>query len=261
MPSWDPKDYSQNARAQAIWADELMNLLDLRGDEAILDIGSGDGRVTASIADRVPSGMVVGLDASAQMVGHARAEYGQSRTNLEFVLGDMQAIPFAHAFDRVFSNAALHWAPDQSKVVAGVARALVPGGRAILQMGGAGNAGPVLDVLKGLLASEPWDSYFPAWEDRYSFPDDCTYAALLERAALEPVEVSLLPRTMLQQGAEGLAGWIRTTWLLYTESVPTNLREVFVQAIVHRYLALHPPDDGGMVSVPMVRLQVVAVRR
>ncbi len=261
MPRWDPRDYAQNARAQAIWADELATLLDLDGDEALLDLGSGDGRVTASIADHVPGGRVVGLDASAEMVRHARAEYGQSHSNLEFVLGDMQSIPFLNAFDRVFSNAALHWAPDQSKVVAGIAHALVPGGRAILQMGGAGNAAPVLDVLEDMLASGPWNTFFPQWEERYRFLDDQGYTRLLEGSGLEPVEVSLLPRTMVQQGADGFAGWIRTTWLLYTESVPLPLRETFIQEIVERYLALHPPDAGGRVSVPMVRLQVVAGRR
>lgn len=260
MPRWDPRDYSQNARAQAIWADELARLLKLCGDEAVLDLGSGDGRVTASIADRVPIGHVVGLDASEQMVRYARIEHGLSRSNLGFVLGDMQAIPFLNAFDRIFSNAAIHWAPDQSQVVAGIARALVPGGRAVLQMGGAGNAAPILRVLEGLIVSDPWAPFFSDRKERYRFLDDQVYTRLLEGSGLEPVEVTLLPKTMRQQGAEGLAGWIRTTWLLYTESVPQDLREKFIEAIVDRYLALHPPDAAGIVSVPMVRLQVVAVR-
>jgi len=260
MPCWDPCDYSRNARAQAAWAEELLPLLELAGDESLLDLGSGDGQVTAAIADRVPDGQVVGLDASPAMVAHARAEYGRDRPNLGFVLGDMQAIPFGDGFDRIFSNAALHWAPRQDLVLGGIARALHPGGRAVLQMGGAGNAAPMLHLLDDLLASDRWGRFFPRRGPRYAFPDDRTYRELLEEAGLEPVEVSLRPKTMIQQGRDGLAGWVRTTWLLYTEAVPSEEREEFVDAIVDGYLAGHPADVDGTVRVPMVRLQVVAVR-
>ncbi len=259
MPCWDPQDYGRNARAQATWADEVIPLLELAGDEVLLDLGSGDGRVTAAIAGRIPEGHVVGLDASPAMVIHARAKYGR-RPTLEFVLADMQAIPFRAGFDRIFSNAALHWAPGQGRILNGIARALRPGGRAVLQMGGAGNAAPILRVLEDLIASDRWKPFFPKQGLRYAFLDGKTYRDLLAGAGLEPVEVSMYPKTMVQQGRDGLAGWVRTTWLLYTEDVPVEQRDAFIDAIVDGYLADHPPEPDGTVRVPMVRLQIVAVR-
>lgn len=257
---WDPDDYGRNAPAQTAWAAELLPLLDLSGDEAVLDLGSGDGRVTAALADLVPNGHVVGLDASPAMVAHARRHHGAVRPNLEFVLGDMQAVPFRDRFDRVFSNAALHWAEDLPAVVEGVATALRPRGRTVLQCGGAGNAAPVVAVLDGLIQSPAWAPYFPDTALRYTFPDGRVFRTLLLDAGLVPIEVGLIPKTMVLAGRDGLAGWCRTTWLRYTGSVPEDRRVGFIDALVDGYLARCPPCLNGTVEVPMVRLQAVAER-
>jgi trans-aconitate methyltransferase len=257
---WDPDDYCRNASAQTAWATGLIPLLDLSGNEAVLDLGSGDGRGTAELADLVPGGRVVGLDASPSMVAHARRHHARIRPNLEFVLGDMQAIPFRDRFDRVYSNAALHWASDLVAVTRGIARALRQGGRAVIQCGGAGNAAPMVSVLDALIRSPSWSPYFPDTEFRYTFTDDATFRAQLVMAGLVPVEVRLIPTTMTMAGRDGLAGWIRTTWLRYTGSVPDDRRTAFVEAVVDGLLARHPAGPDGTVEVPMVRLQAVADR-
>ena len=261
MPvTWDPEDYSRNASAQTAWAAGLLPLLALSGDEAILDLGSGDGRVTAALAELVPDGHVVGLDASSSMTAHARLRHAALRPNLEFVLGDMQAIPFRDRFDRVYSNAALHWAHDLAAVARGIARALRHGGRAVVQCGGAGNAAPLIAALDDLIRSPLWEPYFPDTTFRYTFTDDATLRAHLLDAGLDPKEVGLIPTTMTLAGNDGLAGWIRTTWLRYTVSVPRDRQEAFIDALVGAYLARYPPAPDGTVTVPMVRLQAVADR-
>jgi len=261
MPvTWDPDDYGRNASAQTAWAAGLFPLLSLSGDEAVLDLGSGDGRMTAAFADLVPGGYVVGLDASGSMAAYARREFGRSRKNIEFVLGDMQAIPFRDRFDRIYSNAALHWARDLAAVCRGLAHALRRGGRAVVQCGGEGNAAPLIAVLDDLIRSPPWVQYFPDTAFRYTFTDDATFRAYLVAAGLVPVEVRLIPMTMTMAGRDGLAGWIRTTWLRYTGSVPEGRREAFVEALVDGYLARHPPGPAGTIELPMIRLQAVAER-
>lgn len=257
---WDPDDYGRNAAAQTGWATGLLPLLDLSGAEAVLDLGSGDGRVTAALADLVPDGRVVGLDASPAMVAHARRHHAAARPNLEFVLGDMQAVPFRDRFDRVFSSAALHWARDLAAVADGLARALRPCGRAVLQCGGAGNAAPMVAVLDGLIRSPAWAPYFPDTALRYTFPDGAIFRTLLAGGGLAPIEVGLISKTLVLAGRDGLAGWVRTTWLRYTGSVPDDRRAAFVDALVDGYLALYPPGPNGTVEVPMVRLQAVAER-
>ena len=261
MPvTWDPDDYGRNASAQTTWAAGLIPLLALSGNEAILDLGSGDGRVTAGLARQVPAGHVVGLDASPSMTAHARLNHETVQPNLEFVLGDMEAIPFRDRFDRVFSNAALHWACDHAAVAKGIARALRHGGRAVIQCGGTGNAGAMVAVVEDVIRSPTWAPFFPEPTFRYAFTDDATFRAHLEKAGLVPSEVRLIPVTMIVDGREGLAGWVRTTWLRYTGPVPDSRREAFVQALVDDYLARHPPARDGRVEVSMVRLQAVAER-
>jgi trans-aconitate methyltransferase len=94
----------------------------------------------------------------------------------------------------------------------------------------------------------------------YAFFDPDEYRELLERSGLEPVRVELLRKEMAQPGREGLAGWIRTTWLPFTERVPPDLREEFVSAIVERFAEIHPPDEGGVLRLEMKRLEVEARR-
>src|SRR5207249_1363495 len=79
MPQWNPEEYAKHSTAQLAWARELIARLKLRGDESLLDVGSGDGKVTAEIAVALPRGRVVGLDGSSEMAEFARAHYDAGR--------------------------------------------------------------------------------------------------------------------------------------------------------------------------------------
>src|SRR5689334_19838215 len=107
---WDPEDYAKNSAAQLGWARELIARLQLRGDEALLDIGCGDGKVTAELAGAVPRGFVLGVDSSPAFVAYAREHYpATSYPNLAFAHMDARALAHERSFDAIFSNAALHW--------------------------------------------------------------------------------------------------------------------------------------------------------
>ena len=111
---WDPRDYAVNSSSQALWAQELMERVDWRGDEVVLDVGCGDGRLTAELAARVPSGRVLGIDSSAEMVAHAqRTHPSVAYPNLRFARMDAAAIQLPREYDLVFSNAALHWVAER----------------------------------------------------------------------------------------------------------------------------------------------------
>ena len=63
---------------------------------------------------------------------------------------------------------------------------------------------------------------------------------------------------MTHKGKEGLKGWIRTTWFPYTNRIPENLRNLFIDEIINNYIEKHPLDDRGCTHVKMVRLEVKA---
>ncbi len=258
---WDAGDYALHSSAQAQWARELLEKLALDGAEAVLDIGSGDGKVSAALAARVPRGSVVGIDSSADMVAAARRTFPpEKHPNLSFAVMNALELEYEERFDLVFSNATLHWVQDHSRVLERVRRALKPAGRLLFQMGGRGNAGEILEVLEELARRSPWDAYLRDFPLPYAFYGPEEYGPWLEAAGLEPRRMELLPKEMLQRGRAGLAGWIRTTWLPYTERLPAGMREAFVSEVVERYLSHHPADSNGQVRVRMVRLEVEAVR-
>jgi trans-aconitate methyltransferase len=256
---WNAEDYAKNSSNQYRWAQELIPKLQLNGNEALLDIGCGDGKITVEIAKHLPNGKVVGIDSSEQMITLAKTSF-HNLPNITFQHADAQNLPFQDEFDRVFSNATLHWILDQKSVLASVFCSLKSGGKILFQMGGKGNAKDVLAIFDEMLLEDAWMGFFEGFTVPYAFLDAVEYRELLVAVGLVPVRVELIPKTMKLAGASGLAGWIRTTWLPYTERVPAGLRDSFVMELVKRYLKIHPETADGEVILDMVRLEVEAVK-
>ena len=258
---WDALDYAKSSAAQQQWARELIGKLQLKGDESLLDIGCGEGKVTAEIAACLPSGSVLGVDSSAEMIALAQSQYPTNVfPNLRFQQQDARSLSFRDEFTVVFSNATLHWVLDHGPVLQGIHRGLRHAGRALLQMGGRGNATDVVAVLDKLTQAPEWCGYFKEYTFPYGFYGPEEYRGWLPKAGLQARRVELIPKDMVHQGREGLAGWIRTTWLPYTQRVPDEKREAFVAQLVDKYLKRHPIDEQGLVHVRMVRLEVEAIK-
>lgn len=260
MMKWDAEEYSRSSSAQQVWARELIAKLRLNRGESVLDIGCGDGKVTAEIAALVHEGRVVGIDSSPEMLEFARREIGGSLPNVVFSVCDARELHFDREFDVVFSNATLHWVIDHRPVLRGISRALRPGGRLLLQMGGRGNAADILALMDDLPGDSRWGRHFRERVTAYGFYGPEEYVGWLREAELAPVRVELLERDMAQAGKEGLASWVRTTWLPFTQRVPEEDRDDFVSDIVARYVRSHPPDSEGLVHVRMARLEVEATK-
>jgi trans-aconitate 2-methyltransferase len=259
--NWNAEEYLEASSEQQKWAAELIEKLRLKGDENLLDIGCGDGRVTAEIARRLPDGGAIGVDASENMIVFARRRYGPEKyPNLKFQIEDARALPFQNEFDIVFSNAALHWVREHLSVLEGIRNALKPGGRTLLQMGGAGNAAAVLAVFDSMIEINEWKEYFLDFIFPFAFYSVSEYQELLEKVGLKSVRVELKPKDMTHGGAEGLAQWISATWLPFVERVPEEKRKQFVAEFVRRYIEKHPPDEHNFVHVPMIRLEIEALK-
>ena len=267
---------------QQTWARELIAKLNLRGDENILDVGCGDGKVTAELARAVPRGSVVGIDASAEMVGFARKTFPAPEiSNLKFEIADARQLGSCDAssqprrrrahqgsgdkgvaatglFDLVFSNAALHWVDDHEAILRGAAAVLKPGGRLVISCGGKGNAHEVFLALRPEMRLRRWRDFFRRMPMPYFFYTPGDYEKWLPKFGFKIQKVQLAPKDATYAGAEGFATWLRTTWIPYVQRVPENLRAEFIAAVTQRYVAKHPPDAEGKVHVRMVRLEIEA---
>lgn len=259
MYHWNAEDYCTSSSNQKKWALELLSKLDLKGNERVLDIGCGDGEITAAIAQRVPRGSVVGIDSSKEMIDLATRRFSSEHyPNIAFLLKDAGALDFREEFDAVFSNACLHWVIDHQPVLVGIRRCLKPSGRVLLQMGGKGNAATVLEAIDAVLKMPRWARYFNRFAFPYAFYGPDEYRSWLAALGLQIRRAELLSKEMIHEGSDGFVAWLRTTWLPYTERVPGSLREEFIREIVAAHARIRPPDADGSIHLTMVRLEVEA---
>jgi trans-aconitate methyltransferase len=140
----------------------------------------------------------------------------------------------------------------------GVRACLKPDGRILFQMGGRGNAADVVAAIEKLVQRPQWKKFFGDFRPQkyYYGPDD--YERWLPASGFQPVRIELIPKDMQHKGTEGLKGWFRTTWFPYTDCVPEDLREPFLDELADAYTAEHPIDAQGIAHVKMVRLEVEA---
>lgn len=194
---WDAARYARAGRFVSDLGAPLLDLLDPRPGERILDLGCGDGALTLRIAAR--GAEVLGLDASPAMVAASRAR------GLRAEQGDGQRLAFDAAFDAVFSNAALHWMTDSAAALAGIARALRPGGRLVAEQGGHGNVAAIRTALVAVLARR---GIVTDLADVWDFPTAEAQTRRLAAAGLVVEEIALVPRpTRL---ATGIEDWLAT---------------------------------------------------
>ena len=193
------------------------------------------------------------------MVAHAAIQHCHPETrNLSFRQADAAALPFEEEFTVVFSNATLHWVPDQHAAVRSIARSLRPGGRVIAQFGGQGNVAEVIAVFEQVIHSPRWRDVATPGELPYHFHAATTYDGWLREAGMKIHECRLIPKDMIHENVEAFVGWLRTAWHPYTAGVPTELRDAFLDETARQYLARYPRDEQGKVHVATVRLQVRA---
>lgn len=131
---WDAEAYHRVSDPQFDWGRAVLARVDLRGDERVIDAGCGTGRLTRLLADRLPRGEVVALDASMQMLEQARAHLAD-RPAVRFLHATLPDLPIRNWADIVFSTATFHWVADHPTLFANVFHALKPGGLLHAQWG------------------------------------------------------------------------------------------------------------------------------
>ncbi len=241
---WQADSYARNARFVADLAQPVVDLLNPRPGEDILDLGCGDGVLSLTIAARGAN--VTGIDPSPSLVAAARA------SGLAAVRGDATLLPFTHCFDAVFSNAVLHWISRPDAVIAGVAQALRPGGRFVGEFGGHGNVAAIVVALRAAARRHGLDeSEVSPW----FYPTPAEYAGRLTRGGFRVQYIELIPRpTPLPTGIEG---WLDTFRAPFFQSLPSEKRAAIRQEIID-LLAPSLRDSQGNWTADYVRLRFAA---
>lgn len=244
---WNVENYQKFADFVPLFGQPLLEMLQAKPGERILDLGCGDGALTEKLLQAGCT--VVGMDTSPELLTAATARGIDARRM------DARTLTFTNEFDAVFSNAVLHWVKEPHLAIKGVAKALKPGGRFVAEFGGKGNVATIERALIEAVtrhgqngdALNPW--YFPAAE---------TYQALLEQNGFTVEFCALIPRpTPLPQG---MTGWLKTFADSYLKPFPSVMQAQILNEVTAE-LTNSLCDKNGNWHADYVRLRVAATKK
>ena len=226
MPrDWNATSYEQVSAPLEAMGRDVLDRLELHGDERVLDAGCGTGRVTAALVERLPRGEVVAVDGSPAMVEQARERLGDSA---EVFVADLLELEVDPPVDAILSTATFHWIPDHDRLFTQLLNALNPGGRLVAQCGGAGNVGgrPARDRHGGAPGLGDWPG-------PWNFQSPADTEARLKRL-----------------------GWVDVwTWSFPVLVTPEDPREYFGTVMLGSHLErLDPGDRDAFVEAVLAEL-------
>jgi trans-aconitate methyltransferase len=248
---WDAELYDDKHAFVYQYGESLVDLLEVKPGEHILDLGCGTGPLTAEIKHQ--GAIVAGMDASAEMIARALHEYPE----IDFSVGDASHFQFDEPFDAVFSNAALHWIHKADEVIGCVYNNLKPGGRFVGEMGGKGNMKWMLDAAHNVLQQHGFG--YLGIKKFWYFPSLAEYAAKLESGGFRVTFAVHFDRpTQLQDGAAGVSKWLNMFGPSFFEGMAESEKEQILSEITS-LLRPHYERDGSWYA-DYVRLRFIAVK-
>lgn len=228
---WDAATYDRVAAPQEEWARGVLERLPLRGDEVVLDAGSGSGRATRLLLERLPEGRVIGVDASPAMISLAREALDE---RVELITSDLLDLELAEPVDAIFSNATFHWITDHDRLFRRLHDALRPGGLLVAQCGGRGNVEKVVEIGRTVAALPRFSPHFAGWERRWYFAEPTETEERLRAAGFADVRCWLESRPT-RLSPEDARPYLASVCLgPHLDLLPGKLHSEFVDAVRER---------------------------
>jgi trans-aconitate 2-methyltransferase len=223
MPrDWDAASYQRVSAPLEAMGREVLDRLELRGDERVLDAGCGTGRVTAALLERLPHGEVVAVDGSPAMVAEARERLGP---RADVRVADLTELVLEAPVDAILSTATFHWIADHDRLFERLHAALKRGGRIVAQCGGEGNVATVQAAIDRV--AEP---ALAGWSGPWNFASPAETAARLERLGF--TEVRTWPQVVRVEPDDPLEYLTTVVLGSHLERVPPERRDAFAEAVL-----------------------------
>ena len=261
MTEWQASEYSRQSGLQMAMAQRQLGRLTLAGDERVLDIGCGDGNITAEIALRVPQGSAVGVDPSREMIAFAAGQFSSpTYQNLQFEVADARSIPYRDEFDLIVSFNALHWVPEQLTALTAIRQALKPGGRALLRMVYLGARRSLEAVIEEVRLRSPWAGHFADFQQPFAHFEPSEYQALAEQAGLTVVRVELEDQAWDFETRAGFVAFARVTFVEWTQHLPDVDRDQFIGDVLDTYAAVAADTPAEANTFKFYQMEVELLR-
>ncbi|HEY4278871.1 MAG TPA: methyltransferase domain-containing protein [Conexibacter sp.] len=244
---WNADSYHQVSTPHQDWGRAVIGRLELSGDETVLDLGCGTGRITRALLEQLPDGRVIAVDGSASMAERARAELPADR--VEVIHADLLELAIPEPADAAISTATFHWIADHDRLFANVHAALRPGAQFVVQCGGKGNVDAVLAAITQVTAQREPFGALAGWPGPWNYATPEQTRERLERAGFDVADCWLNDAPVaVEQPFE----FFKTVILgAHLDRLPAEQHDAFTAAVV-----AHAPQ-----VVDYVRLNWVARRR
>jgi trans-aconitate 2-methyltransferase len=256
MSDWNAERYHNLSSPQQAWGKRVLERLPLSGDELVLDLGCGTGRLTEEIQRRLPAGRVVGADRSDAMIESAAMWLCEHAPRAAVVQADGAALPFRRVFDAVFSGATFHWILDHGALFRSIVAALKPGGRLVAQCGGAGNLSVLRARADRLSVAPPFAFYFEGWDQPWYYADVESTKRRLQAAGFVDINVWLEEAPTTFAGADDFRDFVATVCLRHhLDQLPTVEQKLFLAEIT-----MAAAEDSPAFTLDYWRLNIEARR-
>lgn len=243
---WDAETYDEVSDPQFEWGTEVLERLELSGDEVVLDAGCGSGRVAAELLRRLPDGRLIAVDGSAAMIEKAKERLGDEVT---YLITDLAELKVAEPVDLIFSTATFHWITDHERLFARLHAALKPGGRLVAQCGGEGNVAEYAQAIVRAVARPEFAPHFEDLAAMWNFAAPDATEERLRKAGFSAVRCWLQPKPVTP--AKPLEFITTVTLGPHLAQLPEELRRPFAEAVL--------AEAGEPLTLDYVRLNIEAV--
>lgn len=254
---WKGDEYAKNSESQKSSAEDFIATIDLHNASAILDVGCGDGKITAAMARALPDAEIVGVDISPSMIDFANTAFA-SYPSLSFFVQGAAQVNFHEKFDLITSFTVMQWVLEQKQALERFEKALKPGGRLCIQMP-TGLPDAMEKALSKTISSRKWEKYFTQFSAPWKFYGPEEYRGLLVTAHFSPDRLETMTKHERFPSRAAFQGFLRQ-WFPYLRPLPADLKDAFLTELVDCYLQILPVDDQGQVSFIVTRLEVEATK-
>jgi trans-aconitate 2-methyltransferase len=244
---WDAQTYDKVSDPQFAWGLEVLDRLELNGDEYVMDAGCGSGRVTARLLEKLPDGRILCVDASQQMIDAAREALGD---RVDFLVADLAELEVDDPVDAIFSTATFHWLPDHDRLFSRLHRALKPEGRLVAQCGGSGNVAQHAQHIVSVATRPEFIEHFQNMTVMWNFATPEETEERLRNAGFDQVRCWLEDKPV--QPEEPYAFTTTVTMGPHLARLPEEKRRAFAEAVLEL--------EGDPLTLNYVRLNIEASR-
>lgn len=254
---WQAKDYCYHSSVQSNAANSLLEQLPLTGHEHILDVGCGDGKISARITKNVTDGHVTGIDISPQMIGFAREMFpANQHSNLTFLIQDAQQFNYHEQLDVIFSSFALQWLPNPDLFFKSAYQSLKCGGRIAATIPLGISVG-LTKAIEEILSCPDWVGFFQDFSPEWHFIESRKYKCLLIANNFRLTHFTEIDQSVVFPSRQEFEKYVMQ-WFSYLNHLPQHLRPIFFEQVIDKYLKTNHLLPGGNVNFQFARLDFIA---